>query len=75
MKIKLPKKQSLENIRNFFYKRKLFDLLKASHKDHGTLGVDDVFKPKYYPPDLKAFLDLALALQTDCYLYHKLLLC
>ena len=65
MKIKLPKKQSLENIRSFFYKRKLFDLLKVSHRDHGTLGVDDVFKPKYYPPDLKLLYRLYQLVQLN----------
>ena len=51
--------------KSLWNKRKLFDLLKASHKDHGTLGVDDVFKPKYYLPDLKLLYRLYQLVQLN----------
>ena len=52
MKIKFPKIQNLKEVKKFFKLKKIDELLNVPHLDQNKMGVNDVFKNKYYPPDL-----------------------
>ena len=53
MKIKFPPKKKLTDIIKFFKSKKIGKTMGFYHKDHQQMEVNEVFKPTYYPPDLK----------------------
>lgn len=52
MKIKIPKIKSLAYIKKYFKNHKLIGLT-SRHYDHRKMAVNQVFKKKYYPADLR----------------------